>query len=487
MKKSSSTALYQLGTETNLARQQDNHWDGRNLFDMTSSSRRLFFRTLIAVAAGIIAGCAAVASGDSNPPIIFVHGNGDNAALWYPTVWRFESNGWPRERLFAVDLPYPLARVEDAKPQVGRSSADENMRNLAAEVARVRKLTGAEKVVLVSNSRGGYAIRDYIRSGGGAALVSRAILGGAPNHGVWAGDFLPGSEFNGNGPFLTGLNSPQGPGGLEITPDVAFLTLRSDNYDKYAQPDGRWIGQPKMATNVPYDGPALKGAENVVLPGRDHRETSYHPDAFAQTWRFITGRFPERTSIAPESAVVLDGRITGFLGNDPTNLPLPGASIEIYETSSQTGERIGAAVHTKTVGEDGQWGPFSAKPEVQYEFVIRAEGYAITHIYHSPFPRSSNLMHFRPARIADADRGAGSVVTMVRPRGYFGVGRDVMSLDGHSPPPGVPDGVAGVDRSKITLHDAQVRSVTAVFNDERIVVRSWPLKENHLVFAEFHY
>jgi hypothetical protein len=31
-----------------------------------------------------------------------------------------------------------------------------------------------------------------------------------------------------------------------------------------------------------------------------------------------------------------------------------------------------------------------------------------------------------------------------------------------------------------------VRSVVAVFNDERIVVRSWPLRENRVVFAEFH-
>ena len=46
--------------------------------------------------------------------------------------------------------------------------------------------TGASKVVLVGNSRGGYAIRNFIANGGGAATVSHAILGGAPNHGVWA-------------------------------------------------------------------------------------------------------------------------------------------------------------------------------------------------------------------------------------------------------------------------------------------------------------
>lgn len=76
---------------------------------------------------------------------------------------------------------------------------------------------------------------------------------------------------------------------------------------------------------------------------------------------------------------------------------------------------------------------------------------------------------------------------MTRPRGYFGVGRDTMSLDGISPPPGLPAGVPGVAASKLKLKDAAVRSVAAVFNGERIVVHSWPLKENHLVFAEFHY
>ncbi|HEY8069292.1 MAG TPA: alpha/beta fold hydrolase [Burkholderiales bacterium] len=448
-------------------------------------SRRSFLALLAAAALG---GCAANSTHDAQPPIIFVHGNGDTAALWYAMAWRFESNGWPRDRLFALDMPYPLARNDDSKPQEGRTSAAESMRQLADEVARVRKLTGADKVVLIGNSRGGNAIRNYIRNGGGAATVSHAILGGTPNHGVWASsDYLPGNEFNGKGPFLTALNAPQGPGGLETTPGVAFMTLRSDANDKFAQPDGRWIGQPKMQTNVGYDGPELKGAENVVLPGLDHRETSYHRLAFVNMYRFITGRIPERSDIAPEATVVLDGRITGFRGADPTNLPLAGASLEIYETAPQTGERIGPAVHAKTVGADGQWGPFSAKPGASYEFVIRADGFAVTHIYHSPFPRSSSLIHLRPARIADADKDAVSVVTMTRPRGYFGVGRDSMSLDGVSPPPGLPPGVPGVAAAKLKLKEPAVRSVAAVFNGERIVVRSWPLAENHLVFAEFHY
>ena len=73
-------------------------------------------------------------------------------------------------------------------------------------------------MVLIANSRGGNAIRNYIANGGGAAKVSHAILGGTPNHGVWSNPgFRPNNEFNGAGPFLTALNN-QGAPGVEVTP-----------------------------------------------------------------------------------------------------------------------------------------------------------------------------------------------------------------------------------------------------------------------------
>lgn len=440
---------------------------------------------LSALAAFLLAACAPLAPQEARPPIVFVHGNGDSASIWHATLWRFESNGWPRERLFALDAPYPLARTDDAKPQDGRTGTAEHLRQVAAEVARARKLTGAGKVVLIGSSRGGNAIRNYLRNGGGAASVSHAIIGGGTSHGVWASDYLPGNEFNGKAPFMVALNAPQGPDGLEVTPGVRWMTLRSDNYDKYAQPDGRWIGQAGKPTNVGYDAPALKGAENVVLPGRDHRETAFHPEAFTPMWRFLTGQPPARLDIAPEAAPVLNGKVNGFLGNDPTNLPLAGATVEVHEVSPLTGERL-FKVHEKTVGADGLWGPYAARADAYYEFEVRAPGFAITHIYRSPFPRSSGVVHLRPARLSAKEREAGSVVSLSRPRGYFGLGRDRMSLDG-KPLPGVTDGVAGLATAKLVLNEPAVRSVVAEFNGERIVVRSWPAKENRVVFAELHY
>ena len=195
------------------------------------------------LAATLLAACASPPATEPRPPIVFVHGNGDSAALWTPTIWRWQSNGWPRERLYAVDFPLPSARDDNTLEQAGRSSTDDQMRQLSAEIDRVLAATGAVQVALMGNSRGGNAIRHYIANGaslgGGAAKVSHAILGGTPNHGVWADPaFSPNSEFNGAGAFLKGLNAPQGPNGDEVTPGPAWLTIRSDHNDKFAQPDG---------------------------------------------------------------------------------------------------------------------------------------------------------------------------------------------------------------------------------------------------------
>lgn len=461
--------------------------------NLTALTRRgALLLTLAALAGCAIRLAPAPDAPPSRPPIVFVHGNGDTAALWTTTIWRFESNGWPRDRLHAVDLPCPLARDADDKAQPGRSSTEEARAALAAEVDAVLTRTGAKQVVLVGNSRGGLVMRNYIASGG-AAKVSHAILGGTPNHGVWASPtFRPTNEFNGAGSFLTRLNNQGGPG-IEITPGPKWMTIRSDANDKFAQPDGVWIGAKGTPTNVTAAGPELKGAENVVIAGIDHRETSYGPQAFAATWRFLTGSDPASVRAQPEARIVLDGKVNGLgLDNKPgtgdfaNNLPLAGATVEVYATDAATGARLGPALHRKTVGADGRWGPLVTTSKTALEFVVSAGGFATTHVYRSPFARSSDIVHLRAERIAAADRDAPAVVTLTRPRGYFGIPRDEIELDGKSPPAGIPSGVAGVSVAKARLADATDRPVAGAFNGERIVGRSWPTAGNHVVLLELH-
>ncbi len=456
----------------------------------------------------LLNGCAMISAPDGmkppqsstadTPPIVFVHGNGDTAALWLTTLWRFESNGWPRSRLHAIEVPYPLARDEDAKPQAGRTSTTEHAAYLSAEVDKVLAATGASQVVLFANSRGGYAVRNYIQNGGGAAKVSHAILSGVPNHGVWAiKGFREGSEFSGTGAFLTGLNTAKNANGDEVTGPVKWLTIRSDNNDKFAQPDGLWIGAKGTPTNVTFAGPELKGATNAVIARLDHRETAFSPAAFLTAYSFIKGVGPQHPAIVPEAAVVLNGKVTGLgvssgdakSGNFVNNLPVANANVEIFATDGQ-GARTGAATHTKRVGSDGQWGPFMAQLGAAYEFVVTAPGYSTTHIYRSPFARSSDVVHLRAERMTDADKAnaaAKAIVTFFRPRGYFDAQRDNMSFDGSTTLPGVPPTGAGIASSKKLIPQAEVRTIAAEFNGERITGQTWPAAENHVVVLELTY
>jgi pimeloyl-ACP methyl ester carboxylesterase len=453
------------------------------------SRRTLLAMAVIGTAAtAMLTACATAPSPSPSyaerPPIVFVHGNGDSAALWQTTIWRFESNGWPADRLFAFDQPNPLARDDDAVAQPGRSSTTESAVFLKAQVDKVLKATGASKVVLIGNSRGGNTIRNYVQNGGGAAVVSHVVLGGNPAHGIWAVKaFRENNEFSGLSGFMQQLNAPKGPNGEEVTPGVKWLTLRSDNNDKYAQPDGVWIGAPGKPTHIGFDGPALKGATNVVLPRVDHRETSFSPAAFAATWQFLTGQAPRSTAVTPDAKVVLDGRAIGA-----ENLSLNGGQVTVFAVDPATGARRGDAVHTKSIGADGRWGPFTARGDTAYEFVLSAPGYGITHIYRSPFPRGSNVVQLRPERITPADNGASSVVVFTRPRGYFDAQRDTMRFDGKSPPAGVPPKGAGVSTSRLRLEGGGApRAVTGEFNGERVTGLTWPAASEHTTVLELTY
>ncbi len=410
----------------------------------------------------------ATAAGANNfPPILFVHGNGDYSALWVSTIWRFEANGYPRDRLFALDYPNPNARDDDTVAQPNRSSTEEQRNQLSGFVDNILSKTGASKLILVAQSRGGNSVRNYLKNGGGAAKVEKAILAGTPNHGVSA-NLPPNNEFNGQGPFLKNLNS----GPNEVVEGVPFLTLRSDSQDKFAQPG--------IVPGLGYDGPELKGAKNVVLPGTDHRETGYSPQAFAEMFQFITNRAPASVDITPEAAPKLTGLVTGYENRVPTNKGVEGVKVAIYEIDQTSGQRSGAAVYQATTDANGSWGNFTAKPTVYYEFVVQAPNQPIRHFFRTPFPRSTNYLHFR--LFPDEPVAGKSVIYFTRPRGYISNTRDKHLLD-NKPVPGVKDGVPTDASFRVEL-DGPERAVPVSLNKEAMTVRAIP---GEVVYAEFTY
>lgn len=394
-----------------------------------------------------------------------------------------ESNGIARDRMAAINFTDLDARSDDKVEQANRSSTEDQRRELAAAITELKRRTGALRVALVGSSRGGYAIRNVIKSGG-VVDVSHAVLCGTPNHGVFATDDQPNNEFNGRGAFLRGLNE----GESEMTPGTAFLTLRSDGMDKYAQADGRFIGKPGTPTGVTVEGPELKGATNLVLGALDHREVAFHPRAFREIYKFIAGREPARIAILPEQSVKLSGLVTATPGGVSTNRPVTGATVDVFRVDPETGERKGAAVHSAKTGADGRSGPTQVDASWSLEFVLTSPDAPTTHIYRSPFPRSSDVVHLRAARpLGPTDKDAGAVVILSRPRGYLGLPRDVVLLDGKEPAdvkPGVPTDSAATLR----LPASEVgRNIVAQFGEERIVARAWPAQENRIAIAELTY
>src|SRR5438045_5687323 len=89
---------------------------------------------------------AAPIAGTETPPVLFVHGNGDHAALWITTLWRMESNGVPRDRMFAIDFTDPLARSDDSKPEPNKSSTEDQRRELGEAIKELKRRTGASRV-----------------------------------------------------------------------------------------------------------------------------------------------------------------------------------------------------------------------------------------------------------------------------------------------------------------------------------------------------
>ena len=437
------------------------------------------------VSAWILGACAAAAQAQAvvptngtSPPIVFVHGNGDDSTRWVPTMWLFESNGYPADRLFAMRFHNPVARADDTREEPARSSTAQEKDDLRRFVQDILAKTHAAKVVLVGSSRGGLTIRNYVQNGEGSRTVLAEILCGTPNHGVNATDTNANGEFNGKGIFLTALNHP-GADGNEVTPGVRTLTLRSDTLDKYAQPSAIAFGHPEQSSGGSYESPALKGAENVVLKGLDHRELAFSDKAFAEMYRFLLGHAPRTLSIKPESAPQISGVMTGFAGQVATNDPLAEVHLRVSESLAPT---TATPVYESTTGASGSWGPVRVRPDVAYTFDLERDGRHVTYFL-APLRRSTTLLNFRfvPPPVPGATPADKPTLLITRPEGYFSKERDPVRIDGHVAEE-EPAGLPVRDAFPVFMPDA-ASSVTVSLRGESIPARASadPAKQTSIV------
>ncbi len=183
-------------------------------------------------------------------PIVFIHGNGDSAAVWETQMARFKDAGY--NSLHAVNLDPP-----------GNESCIFYADQVKNFVDDVIEKTGESKIDIIAHSLAVTTVRHYIKFLKGAEKTNHAILIAGGNHGLPAADgakaadpegkiYKQGVELNtfANPKFLENLNNPE-----ECYGDVKYMTISSPHDDFYVFYE---------------DSPQLDGADNRVLAGLGH-------------------------------------------------------------------------------------------------------------------------------------------------------------------------------------------------------------------------
>lgn len=264
-------------------------------------------------------------------PLVMAHGLLASGDTYANFLQLFSSNGLPDDRIFAFDWN-----------TLGGGDATGL---LDAFINDVLSRTGADQVILMGHSAGGGLGYSYLSNPGRANKVKKYIhIGSSPQ------------------------GSPAGPAGNRVP------TLNIYSVDDRIARGG----------NIP-------GATNVRLTGLDHYEVATSPEAFKAAFSFINdGRMPRFTSIQADDNISLAGRAVTF----GDNVPSTGVSVSVYETDPSTGFRVSEdPVATFTTDANGHWGPFSAKSDTYYEFVV--SGTRNVHYYREPFVRDNKFVYLR--------------------------------------------------------------------------------------------
>jgi pimeloyl-ACP methyl ester carboxylesterase len=178
-------------------------------------------------------------------PVLLVHGIYCNAGVWHFVLRHLRRGGIGN--LHALNLEPPLAGI------------DEMAARLAQRVEEVRRVTGADKVVLLAHSMGGLVSRAYIARLGGAARVARLITVGSPHRGSEMVRFGIGrcaADMRPGGAWLAALEAAER--GSIAVPAVSVFSWHDNMV-------------------APQDSGRLAGAQNIALERIGHLELLLDP------------------------------------------------------------------------------------------------------------------------------------------------------------------------------------------------------------------
>lgn len=229
-------------------------------------------------------------------PVIFIHGNTRDAGDWdepgQSVRKRFLDAGYSPQELWA--LSYNGKTTKDYHPALQCQTDNQtNVPDLTIFVKAVLTYTGAAKVDLIAHSLGVTVARGMLAQHPELSQVIEdfvAIAG--PNHGttvcrrlwlVWLigwNDFIGCDELAPGSAWLRNLNGAQGE--KEAPGPTRYMTI----YDGTGT-DILYLSWLYWFPVRDQDSPALKGAQNVKIPGLTHDQLRTNDHAFSTYLRFV--------------------------------------------------------------------------------------------------------------------------------------------------------------------------------------------------------
>jgi len=207
-------------------------------------------------------------------PVIFVHGNGEDASFWdldnetsvaVNVRARFRAAGYSDQELWA--LSYNGQRCGSNLCQTYNQI---NVADFAAFMRVVLDYTGARTVDVVAHSLGVTVVRRALYEQPDlVAHVEDAIFASGANHGTTtcrgSGSIKGCDEMEPGSAWLAELNADETPGAIRFV-TICDCTGVADHF--FLAVDAR--------------SPQLDGAENLEIPGSLHFMTARGPDAFSR-------------------------------------------------------------------------------------------------------------------------------------------------------------------------------------------------------------
>ncbi|MDQ3933114.1 MAG: hypothetical protein M3340_00605 [Actinomycetota bacterium] len=289
---------------------------------------------LLALVAALLApGYAGAQKFDQNG-VIFVHGIQGTGAQFESQAMRLTSNGYPADWIDEVDYNSSRATGDpsEVEQQIDRA------------IAAMQEHTGRPKVDVVGHSLGTIVMERYLTDAQ-RGEERRAKIGRYVN--------VDGQASN---------------------PGVPTLAI--------------WAGRGAAGRNMP-------GAQNATIPNQTHVEVCTSKEAFAEIYKFLTGKPPAHADIVPQTgSIMVGGKTVDF----PANTGQAGANTEIWEIDAN-GKRVGSKpLHSLPITDGsvggGAWGPVAVEAGRRYEFVVtpnRPGGLSL-HVYREPFVRSDHTV-----------------------------------------------------------------------------------------------